>query len=921
MGNKNRLVENRKLSQLIIIISYTLFSVILIGETILMDWEKWMIPLIAISVIACWIMHIFRKPSEKGRMWVYSILMMVTFFFYGIHPTSIFDMVAVAGCVIVIFSFVDEARLIYMIAVTYFITFIYDIIAALGRGYEPDALTVSRVFLHIVVILIFTRVSIIIINRRREEISGYDLIIKELEENNRRTEDFLTNVSHELRTPINAVTGITSVIIKKVHNEEIKEEIRSVRQAGNRLLEQVSAILDYTEIDTGKLVVSNEEYMITSIINDIITEKQLFSLSENTELIFDVDADIPSKLEGDGAKIKKVMKNVISNAVKFTHEGGVFVHVSALKKNYGINLCIEVEDTGIGIGDEELEKIKERFYQVNSGRARRAGGLGLGLSIVYGLVRAMGGFVKLDSKKGEGTRIHISIPQKVADPLPSVHIDNKDRICAVCFIRLEKYSSPRVREFYREMIKNTVQKFDIRLYNAYSRNDLEKLKNTYNITHLFVDREEYEDNTDYINSLDRDTRIVVICNDSFEAAAGSRVTLMRKPFHSLAVANILNSDPNDSETDEGDGRRMVCPGIRALVVDDEAMNLIVAEGIFRDYGMSVKTVFGGLDAIRLCEQEDFDIIFLDHMMPDMDGIETIKNLRTIERSKGKKFTVVALTANAVSGAREMFLKEGFDGFVPKPIEYSELERVLKRVLPESAIEYVSRDARSSEAEDTDSISGENDIIKKLKKSGIDTATGIKYCRNDRAFYLELLDNFVSEYDGKNKDLIKALDEGDLDSYHIRVHALKSTARMLGAAKLSDFAKNMEDAAKKKDAPYLQAHQEELLLMYEETAGSVADCIGRKAADLFDEDEDEDMKEIEDKDLMRALEEIKKSLDTYEVEKAEGLIKDLSAHSFRGRKVSDFVRQIGDGIRDFDMKAATDEAQKLLDEIKGGRPDE
>ena len=912
MENNNRYVENSNISMLIVLISYTIFGIILIAESVLMGWELWVLPLIALSIITCWIMHIVRRPSENYRMLIVSIIIMVTFFFYGVHPTSFFDMAPVAAGIIIIYTVAGEKRLIYLMMVSYYLTFAYDAIIFLNEGVELDTLIISRCILHLLLILVSGRISIIIINRRKEEKEAYGAIINELEETNRRTEDFLTNVSHELRTPINAVTGITGVIMKRVRNEEVREEIRSVKEAGNRLLEQVTAILDYTEIDTGRLVVSEDEYMITSVINDIITEKQVLPANSETELVFDVDADIPSVLKGDGEKIKKVLKNVIGNGVKFTKKGGVRVKISALKKTYGVNLYIDVEDTGIGISAHELERIRDRFYQVNSGRSRRAGGLGLGLSIVYGIVKAMGGFVKIDSKEGEGTRVHISIPQTIVDPAPSMVVENRKSICLVVFIRLEKYEVPKVREYYQELMKNLSKGLGIVIHYVYSRSDLEKVCNIYNVTHLFVDMEEYTDNSDYIERMDRTTRIIVVANESFEFSGDSRATILRKPFYSLGVVNILNSALGEETAGDTEGKRMVTPGIRALVVDDETMNLIVAKGIFSDYGMSVTTVTGGLEAIRKCEHEEFDIIFLDHMMPDMDGVETLHNLRTLERSKGKTFTIVALTANAVSGAREMFLAEGFDGFVPKPIEYSELERVMKRVLPKSAIDYISKDSSVAEAQASGGAEAKSDPLILLHRVGIDTQAGIRYCRNDREFYLELLDNFVTEYDKKKGGLDAAFEKMDMENYHIRVHALKSTSRMLGATELSEYAKNMEEAAKKKDEVFIGSHHEELMDMYEEVVGDVADCIGKESSESAS-----DGKEIDQEGILEALEEIMRSLDTYEAQKAEDIIKEMSGSTYDGKPVDELFEKIKDAISDFDMKSASSEALSLLEAVKGG----
>ena len=209
------------------------------------------------------------------------------------------------------------------------------------------------------------------LKRNKKERELYNEIIGDLEETNRRTEDFLTNISHEFRTPINAVTGITSVLVNKIKDKDTLNDVMSIQTAGYRLMEQVGDILDYTEVDTGHFTLSEDVYMINSLVHDLVTERRMSADMANKELIINVDPGIPTQLYGDGSAIKKIIRNLIDNSAKFTKEGGIYVHVYSLPKPYGVNLVIEVEDTGIGIEASELKHIKERFYQVNSSRNRR----------------------------------------------------------------------------------------------------------------------------------------------------------------------------------------------------------------------------------------------------------------------------------------------------------------------------------------------------------------------------------------------------------------------------------------------------------------------------------------------------------------------------------------------------------------------
>lgn len=244
-----------------------------------------------------------------------------------------------------------------------------------------------------------------------------DKKIEKLEETNRRVEDFLANVSHELRTPINAVTGISTVMLQKEEEQEKREQLSSVQMAGKRLFGQIEDILDYTEIDTNKIRLSEENYTPSLVVSDLVSE-YWEKEEKQPELLFDYDTKIPPVLLGDERKIRKILKHLVDNADEIYARGRCLCQKFFLKKSYGINLCIEVSDTGVGIAKDELERITERFYQTSTGRNRKVGGLGLGLSIVYGMVRVMNGFMRIESEEGRGTTVTVSIPQQVAEENP-----------------------------------------------------------------------------------------------------------------------------------------------------------------------------------------------------------------------------------------------------------------------------------------------------------------------------------------------------------------------------------------------------------------------------------------------------------------------------------------------------------------------
>ncbi len=899
--------EKDRLSHLIILTCYTLFSIILSGEAFLLDWNKGAVILLLLGVVACWVLHITGKIPAEYRIWTYYILSMLAFFFYGSHRTSVFDMAPVMIMCMLLYSMAERAKFITCCVGTYYMTMLYVFLVECEGNVDFDILNTTRILLHLVVVYSSGYLIIVIMRRRKIEQKNYLDKISELEEINHRTEQFLTNVSHELRTPINVVTGITTVMIKNEKDKEKRRDIISIQNAGQRLFQQIEDILDYTELDTGRIKISRENYMMSSIINDIISEEQARDRAHDLELVFDLDPSVPASLVGDGRKIKKMIRHLLDNAIKFTKEGGVYVRISTVNKSYGVNLCIQIKDTGIGVGEEQLDKIREKFYQSRNGKMRRAGGLGLGLSIVYGMTMAMEGFIRIESKEGEGTTVIISIPQQISGDLPCMDIENRTDLFVACYIKTEKYSNPQVRDFLQMLVSHLAKGLEVPLHKTESKEDLKKLISFYRLSHLVLGEEEYIEDKVFYDRLAEQMIVIVATKDGSCISAGSRVKVVKKPFYTLSVVNALNSGEKEKEENVLD-RHILCPGLKVLVVDDEPMNLMVAEGIFKEYRMEVTTAESGMAAVEQCKKERYDLIFLDHMMPEMDGIETLKLLRKLSSLPGKELTVIAFTANAVSGAREMFRQAGFDEFVSKPIEDTELERVLKKVLPRAAYIYADEEGgtnlSAAAAEDMEKFAV-------LKEHGINVRAGVNYCRGDEAFYLELLAKFAQEAEKKQREMKRFLEEEDCDNYRICVHALKSTSKMIGAEAFSEMAKRAENAAKNHDIDYIRSHYEEISGVYM----NIVRCIGqelKKDTGAATEEHPEITKE----DLRERLEELQKSLSTFEAEKAEELLKALEKQSYQGTDLSTRLSEIRQDIENFDFGECSEKVAALLEKIEG-----
>ncbi|MCR5701664.1 MAG: response regulator [Lachnospiraceae bacterium] len=815
MGDKFRDNELFNTAHVMILISYTIFSTVLILESLLLSWEKWALVIVIAGLSISWVIHIRQRISGYIRLWVYSVLMMGTFFFYGVHTTSTFDLAVVMGAVIIIYTMTGVKALIKLCVVTYCVTMAYEVWTLVMDGNAFTPLDVSRIMLHYAIIFMIGWVSTVIIDKWHAVLGSADNQISELGDATTRLSDFLANVSHEIRTPINAVIGLSKVCIKREKDEAIKRDLDAISAGGKRVYEQISDILDYSEIDRGNLAVNYEDYMISSILNDIVTEIRPYK-NPRLELVIDVDPSVPSIMNADVYKLKKILWHLIMNGLKYTREGGVYVRISTKPHEYGVNLYIEVTDTGIGMNGEELDKIFDRFYQGDSGRTRTTSGLGLGMSIVYGFVYSMGGFITVESEPDEGTSVRVSIPQTVVDTSECMSVNNPEDLCIGAFLNFDKYINPQVREYYNSVVLNITRGLKVSLHRVDNIDSLKKLTKKIQLTHLFVGEEEYETDVDFMEELSKDVRIEVVANESFKLPLGSRIKILKKPFYCFPVASVLNYQSEDLE-DEG---KMVCRNVRVLVVDDEPMNLTVAMGIFNSYGMIVATADSGIEAISRCKRNSYDIVFMDHMMPGMDGVEAMKRIRAEASKEHDDFPIVALTANAVSSAKEMFIKEGFDGFVSKPIETEELERVLKRVLPVSVITYEKRVSEENTGEEVS-----KKAFERLKEVGIDTEKGMHYCQNDRGFYKSLMLQFATEALTKKVNMERYFESGDLTNYAILVHALKSTAKMIGATELSEKARLLEEAAKSSDRTYIDNHHEDMNIQYENITNGIKTAYG------------------------------------------------------------------------------------------------
>ncbi len=562
--------------------------------------------------------------------------------------------------------------------------------------------------------------------------------------------NFLATMSHEIRTPMNAILGISQIQLQRGGlPEDTVTAFENIHASGGNLLGIINDILDMSKIETGKMELNPVEYDTPSLINDAVQLNIVRIGSKQIDFSVDIDENMPSKLYGDELRIKQILNNILSNAIKYTKKGSVKLSVNCVTDSDGVTLRFAVEDTGQGMRPEDKEKLFSEYLRFNAAANRATEGTGLGLNITKKLAEMMGGTISAESEYGKGSVFTVTVRQKAVE-CPSI--------------------GAKVAEQLRKF--------------------------------AFVGGRQ----------------------------VNFKITRERMPYGSV------------------------------LVVDDVATNLYVAEGLLAPYQLTVEMADSGFAAIEKTEDGNvYDIIFMDHMMPKMDGIETARKLR----ETGYKNPIVALTANAIVGNDELFMNNGFDGFISKPIDVRQLNEVLNKFVrdrhPEEAKKYsvdtTEQGGRSYKINQRDGVDQNQKAETAVKRP--------KYL--DIAMNPRLLKFFCQDAEKAVATLRETVKNGDAKLFTITAHAMKSALANVGEDEASKTAAALENAGRGGDAGYISANVDGFIQTLESLISKFrgADNGGAVGADKDNAGMD-DSGVDEDRDyLLELLRIIKSACDNYD----------------------------------------------------------
>lgn len=688
--------------------------------------------------------------------------------------------------------------------------------------------------------------------------------------------DFLANMSHEIRTPMNAVIGMAEMALREDIPNSARDYIIQIKSAGRALLAIINDILDFSKIESGKMDIIPIEYDLMSVLNDVTNISMTRLVDKDVELDLDIMPDVPNLLFGDNIRIRQILINLTNNAIKFTKTGVIKIIVTFDRQgDANGTMKVSVSDTGIGIKKEDINKIFESFHQVDSTRNREVEGTGLGLAICQNLLKLMHGTLSVESEYEKGTTFTFTIPQMIVDSTNAMIVKEPEKVIAVNMFGNRILKQTFVRDSERLGVKVIDLPRDMELEELYA--DIKK-ENGDSKIFLFFEKERITfKRKKFIKEHPNVTAILVTDFITDTKQSLSNMFVIKKPLSAMNLSMIYNREKISfaGSGEKGEDIDFTAPEAWVLIVDDNAVNITVAEGLLEPLNLNIDTAVSGKEAIEKTKEKRYDIVFMDHMMPEMDGIAATKIIRET-REEYADVPIIALTANAIGNVREMFLKAGMNDFIPKPIEVRTLLTKVKHWLPTDKIVTLTEEQKKQIEIEKEIRQLQHEIVNQpantIELYDLDTDAAIRLLGSEKLFW-SVLKEYYRVIQSKADTIQKYFNEHDWQAYTIEVHALKSASKQIGAGDLSNMALELERAGKEGNINYIIEHNLECLEKYRAYEPIFAPYFEEK------EESKNDKLPIDKNELLENLSRMKEALDNLDMDAMEDLCNDLDAYTY------------------------------------------
>jgi CheY-like chemotaxis protein/nitrogen-specific signal transduction histidine kinase len=601
---------------------------------------------------------------------------------------------------------------------------------------------------------------------------------------------FLANMSHEIRTPMSAVKGLAELLLRTSLNGLQKDYVRNILKSADMLLGVINDILDFSKIDANKMDIIASPYKLADFLDDVVMLVNLRAREKGLSLFVDVDPSLPSVLKGDEIRLKQIALNILSNAVKYTQKGWCRLSVKGERADGKIKMAFQVADTGIGIKEDELPDIFEAFFRSDLHTTRGIMGTGLGLAIAKRLLIALDGHIAVKSVYGKGTTFTFQLVQEIADPSPLADIK----------ANAGKYALVLDDGLRGEQLDGIIKLLGVKTARCADVEDIGVFSSE-RFTHCVYSEQFSGEHLAKIKSASPGCEFIAVkdLRMSLGRAETGNEAVIYEPLLLTKMNALLNKGLFDAASAATSDGNLKFTGAKALLVDDNDINMTVGGEMLRSYGLSVVEAESGQKAIDFCRETKFDIIFMDHMMPEMDGLEAASRIRGMENGLNAGTPIVMFTANVVSGVADEYRARGLQDFVGKPVEMKELYKVLVKWLPP---EKQHGDLGKDEAAGGSPAQASFDLLEVLDDFGIHATDAVRELGGDLPEYIARLETIVSILADVPKQLKALVAAGDWKNFAEQAEQVQKLLYQIGARDFAGRAKSLAAAAREENTAYI-----------------------------------------------------------------------------------------------------------------------
>ncbi|MCR5734674.1 MAG: response regulator [Lachnospiraceae bacterium] len=777
----------------------------------------------------------------------------------------------------------------------------------LMRPYREAALRRSSKYLNFA-ICVFIPLFILIYQtimheRMRDDILKDDAIIKRRDLSKSR---FLANMTQEIRVPMNAIIGMNELILKEKLSAEEKEEAENIRDASNQLLRIVNDTLIYSRLASKRWVLENSGYSFYEMISSVLADFKDIAFKCNMDAYAFVDSKIPSTLYGDEVSIRQIFGFLLGNSLMqdARHRVCVDIRCERISDSNRARLDCRISESGNGLKEAEIEALLSAYKKYDTRQDSDIKGMGLEISICEELLKLMGGSLKIESIKDIGLSISFSFENYILDDTPMINIESPSDKRVLIYLHAsddENVWKPLFENltFSPEYAVSALTFKEALINRAY--------------THVFVNMKDYNALKDIIKELGIEDKVYLIVqhkrrNDSFGA-----IKVIQPPISSIVVSEILNGVYEDDDHRLPDVRtRATCKNTRALLVEDSHINLKIMTGLIESFNIVCDPVTSGEKCLEFIGKNDYDIVFLDHRMPGMDGVETLKHIK--DMMDKCSIPVVCITSDIGRNVRRNIIAEGFDECITKPLKNAALERILIELLPEEKMIYEDPYMMTGQKEERMKKS-ENAIHEyevKVNPLEFDMNKGIENIGGDKDIYNEILLTYYNEAAEKIDRLPEYSKNDDLTLFTTSVHALKSSSASVGALGISELFRQFEMAGKAGDRSFIDQNLLNVIDSYRNLLTLVENYLTENG--LLNKDDATKQEETEaeqiDEEKLKALHAY---MDKFDLRNAEALLNEIAALNYESH-INSAVKDIKNDFDMFEYFKAKDKIKDLIDKI-------